>query len=233
MRRPTGAYCTLLPSSMSPRGKLARSLLSTSHLHHQKHYTPSYRFLSSQSVLPKARPIPISEAPSLDYFRDHILSADRPHLLRSTISSWSALQKWKDVRGLKREKAASLVIPVEVAKIPYTAEAAPGYNAQESDQWSRVEMPYDVFLDAFMAPETEVAKVVSQAGEKLKDPRTLARSDSYRDRWVGYMAQFPLLDEVRLRCCFVNCCESLIIVLGAVAQGRCATTARIPSSRAW
>jgi hypothetical protein len=73
-------------------------------------------------------------------------------------------------------------VPIEVARIAAGETVAAGYNAKGTpgSTWDRIEMPLDVFLDGMMLGE--------EAGV-----------DS--ERWAAYLAQYPLLDEVRASRC--------------------------------
>lgn len=161
----------------------------SSHFSYRTHrlsrlYAAKRTIATFSSSLPAARQVPVVRAPTFEEFRDSILTSDRPCLLQATIDGWLALDKWRDFTGLKRPEAASLVVPVEVSKIAPGETAGKGYNTKGHDGgWDRIEMPYEVFLDAFLISPL---------------PGEPSGEGSSGSRWVGYLAQYPLLDEVRL-----------------------------------
>ncbi|TKY88486.1 hypothetical protein EX895_002474 [Sporisorium graminicola] len=88
---------------------------------------------------------------------------------------WPALTKWSSLgsdgqetlEGLRRPETSSLIVPVEIS------QQNVGYNAGGS-KWDRIEMPFSLFLDAFIQ-----RKIPWSSGEEQQP--------------VGYLAQFDML----------------------------------------
>jgi hypothetical protein len=144
---------------------------------------PLWRLSYSDAAVPPSlgpRPIPASDTPTFDDFKQRILPSGSPHLLRGCIAHWPALELWRDFTTFKRPDAEDRVVPVELARIPSGADAAEGYNARGTPgaSWDRVEMPLGVFVDAFL-----LGLVPEAPGDG--------------GSWAAYLAQHALLDEVR------------------------------------
>jgi hypothetical protein len=131
---------------------------------------PQARFYT-QPANPRA--IPRIHAPPLEDFRLNLLSSDQPYLLTGALDTWPALNKWKDLSALRRPEAEGLTVPIEVARLAPGERVAKGYNTKECEH---IEMPFGVFMDAFMLKE-----------QPENDTQT---------RFVGYLAQYTLLDSV-------------------------------------
>ncbi|EST05371.1 JmjC [Kalmanozyma brasiliensis GHG001] len=92
---------------------------------------------------------------------------------------WPALKAWSTIDakgqetldGLKRPETADLMVPVEISQPNL------GYNAG-GGKWDRIEMPFSLFLDAFI-------------GRKIP----WSTDASQQQQPVGYLAQFDLLSK--------------------------------------
>ena len=92
---------------------------------------------------------------------------------------WPALTRWSSIgldgqetlEGLRRPETTDLMVPVEIS------QRNVGYNAG-SNKWDRIEMPFALFLDAFIQ-----RKIPWSDGKEHQQP-------------VGYLAQFDLLTKV-------------------------------------
>ncbi|CBQ73493.1 conserved hypothetical protein [Sporisorium reilianum SRZ2] len=91
---------------------------------------------------------------------------------------WPALTRWSSLasdgqetlEGLRRPETADVIVPVEIS------QQNVGYNAGGT-KWDRIEMPFSLFLDAFI---------------QRKIPWS---SEAEQQQPVGYLAQFDLLTK--------------------------------------
>ncbi|KAN0065048.1 hypothetical protein ACQY0O_001541 [Thecaphora frezii] len=124
------------------------------------------------------------QLPSLPGFFPSLLSparssgsSDNPELERPV---WPALARWshrdaegrETLAGMRCPETESVVVPVEVSR------AGRGYNAHDrhGGGWDRIELPFGIFLDAFIAG-------------------SIPWHTSPIAPMVGYMAQFDLLSS--------------------------------------
>ncbi|PWN47722.1 Clavaminate synthase-like protein [Violaceomyces palustris] len=163
------------------------------------------RILSSSKALPLI-PCPKRSIGPRDFVEEYQLPS-RPGLFQGLVrgkegeqgTSWPALRKWsKLVRGvetlggMRNPESERLMVPVEVSRpgrgymessSPSNEEGFVRSKRKGSDQgWQRLEMPFGIFLDAFI--QREIA---------------WSSSPSSSPPLIGYMAQFDLLSS----------CESL------------------------
>jgi hypothetical protein len=142
-----------------------------------------FRAFSSSTICSNtARHVPRVPAPSLEDFRTQILPSSQPYILTSALTTWPALVKWQNLRAMYQvEGAAQLVVPVEVSALSPGETVGRGYNSTGCEQ---MEMPFSAFMEAFM----------------LREPVP------NETRYVGYLAQYALLDSVRPSNCWGALC---------------------------
>jgi lysine-specific demethylase 8 len=119
--------------------------------------------------------IDASQMTAATFLEDHMTSSPEPSpvILCNAISSWPALQKWRDVQYLK-QMAAGRLVPVE------TCAGKDATQTYLTDTWEQQVMSFGDFVDSYVT----------------KPDATARKEEEEKEEERGYLAQYQLFEQI-------------------------------------